>query len=83
VGDSDAELRETALKLQDTLRTFGVNVKMGDISCGPVVTRYELEPERGVKVSKILGLSDDIKLNLAATNDSNRSANSGKSSSRY
>ena len=66
-GDSDAELRETALKLQDTLRTFGVNVKMGDISCGPVVTRYELEPERGVKVSKILGLSDDIKLNLAAT----------------
>ncbi len=66
-GDSDTELRETALKLQDTLRTFGVNVKMGNISCGPVVTRYELEPERGVKVSKILGLSDDIKLNLAAT----------------
>lgn len=65
-GDSDAHLRETALKLQKTLQTFGVNVTITNISCGPAVTRYELQPEMGVKVSKIVGLADDIKLNLAA-----------------
>ena len=65
-GDSDAHLRETALKLQKTLQTFGVNVTVTNISCGPSVTRYELQPELGVKVSKIVGLADDIKLNLAA-----------------
>ncbi len=65
-GDSDAHLRETAMKLQKTLQTFGVNVTVTDISCGPSVTRYELQPEMGVKVSKIVGLADDIKLNLAA-----------------
>ena len=65
-GDSDAHLRETALKLQKTLQTFGVNVTISNISCGPSVTRYELQPEMGVKVSKIVGLTDDIKLNLAA-----------------
>lgn len=65
-GDSDAHLRETALKLQKTLQTFGVNVTITNISCGPSVTRYELQPELGVKVSKIVGLADDIKLNLAA-----------------
>lgn len=65
-GDSDAHLRETALKLQKTLQTFGVNVTITNISCGPAVTRYELQPELGVKVSKIVGLADDIKLNLAA-----------------
>lgn len=65
-GDSDAHLRETALKLQKTLQTFGVNVTISNISCGPSVTRYELQPEMGVKVSKIVGLADDIKLNLAA-----------------
>lgn len=65
-GDSDAHLRETALKLQKTLQTFGVNVSVTNISCGPAVTRYELQPELGVKVSKIVGLADDIKLNLAA-----------------
>ncbi len=61
------ELRETAVQLQKTLENFGVNVTITDISHGPVVTRYELQPEQGVKVSKIVGLSDDIKLNLAAT----------------
>ncbi|MDO4330002.1 MAG: DNA translocase FtsK 4TM domain-containing protein [Lachnospiraceae bacterium] len=63
---SDREYKETAIKLQQTLRNFGVGVTVTDISCGPSVTRYELHPEQGVKVSKIVGLSDDIKLSLAA-----------------
>ncbi len=66
-GDSTRELKETALRLQQTLQTFGVRVTITDISQGPSVTRFELQPEQGVKVSKIVGLSDDIKLNLAAT----------------
>ena len=66
-GDSDTHLRETAGKLQETLHNFGVNVSITNVSCGPTVTRYELQPEQGVKVSKIVGLTDDIKLNLAAT----------------
>ena len=66
-GDSSRELRETAERLRQTLQTFGVKVTITDISQGPAVTRYELQPEQGVKVSKIVGLSDDIKLNLAAT----------------
>lgn len=65
-GESDAHLRETAMKLQTTLQNFGVNVTVTNVSCGPSVTRYELQPEMGVKVSKIVGLADDIKLNLAA-----------------
>jgi DNA segregation ATPase FtsK/SpoIIIE, S-DNA-T family len=65
-GDSDMHLRETAAKLQQTLQNFGVRVNVTNISCGPTVTRYELQPEMGVKVSKIVSLSDDIKLNLAA-----------------
>ncbi|MBD5520422.1 MAG: DNA translocase FtsK [Lachnospiraceae bacterium] len=67
-GDnSDMELKETAHRLQQTLSTFGVKVAITEISQGPSVTRYELQPEQGVKVSKIVGLADDIKLNLAAT----------------
>ena len=66
-GDSARELKETAQRLQQTLQTFGVRVTVTDISQGPAVTRFELQPEQGVKVSKIVGLSDDIKLNLAAT----------------
>ena len=66
-GDSSRELKETAMRLQQTLNTFGVKVTITDISQGPSVTRYELQPEQGVKVSKIVGLADDIKLNLAAT----------------
>ncbi len=65
-GESDASLRETAMKLQQILQNFGVNVTVTNVSCGPSVTRYELQPEMGVKVSKIVGLADDIKLNLAA-----------------
>lgn len=66
-SQSDQEYRETAIKLQQTLRNFGVGVTVTNISCGPTVTRYELHPEQGVKVSKIQALADDIKLNLAAT----------------
>ena len=62
----EAELRQTAIKLQQTLQNFGVGVTVTNISCGPSVTRYELQPEQGVKVSKIVSLTDDIKLNLAA-----------------
>lgn len=65
-GESDAHLRETAMKLQQILQNFGVSVTVTNVSCGPAVTRYELQPEMGVKVSKIVGLTDDIKLNLAA-----------------
>lgn len=65
-GNTEQQLRETANKLQQTLATFGVNVTVTNISCGPSVTRYEIQPEMGVKVSKIVGLADDIKLNLAA-----------------
>lgn len=64
---TDAELRETALRLQSTLESFGVKAKINNVSCGPSVTRYEIQPEQGVKVSKITSLSDDIKMNLAAT----------------
>jgi S-DNA-T family DNA segregation ATPase FtsK/SpoIIIE len=63
---SDREYKETAIKLQRTLQNFGVGVTVTNISCGPSVTRYELHPEQGVKVSKIVSLADDIKLSLAA-----------------
>lgn len=66
-GNSEQQLRDTAIQLKQTLKTFGVNVTITDISQGPAVTRYELQPEMGVKVSKIVNLADDIKLNLAAT----------------
>ncbi len=65
-SDSARQLKETALKLQETLKTFGVNVTVTDISQGPSVTRFELQPEAGVRVNKIVGLADDIKMNLAA-----------------
>ena len=65
-GDTREHLQETALKLQQTLKNFGVNVSILNVSCGPSVTRYEIQPEMGVKVSKIVNLADDIKLNLAA-----------------
>lgn len=65
-GNSKAALQETAAKLQQILKNFGVNVTVTDVSCGPAVTRYEIQPEMGVKVSKIVNLADDIKLNLAA-----------------
>ena len=65
-AETDRELQETAYRLQETLRTFGVNVTMTDISQGPSITRYEMQPEQGVKVSKIVNLANDIKLSLAA-----------------
>lgn len=65
-GDSKAHLMATANKLQQTLKNFGVNVTITNVSSGPSVTRYEIQPEMGVKVSKIVNLTDDIKLNLAA-----------------
>ena len=67
-GGNDAEdMVATAKRLEETLETFGVRVKVTDYSKGPAVTRYELHPEQGVKVSRILSLADDIKLNLAAS----------------
>lgn len=60
------ELKITAQKLVDTLKSFGVSTKLLDFSKGPTVTRYELQPSAGVKISKITGLADDIALNLAA-----------------
>lgn len=65
-SDSAASLEETANKLVATLESFNVSVTKGEKSRGPSVTRFEMIPAPGVKVSKILGLSDDIKLALAA-----------------
>ncbi len=66
-GNSKNELLDTAKMLQDTLETFGVKAKVTDISQGPSVTRFELQPEVGVRVNKIVSLADDLKLSLAAT----------------
>lgn len=66
-GDVSDELKANAEKLVDTLRSFGVETKITDICRGPTVTRYELKPSAGVKISKITNLSDDIALNLAAS----------------
>lgn len=60
------ELQTNGRKLVDTLKSFGVQTSIVDISRGPSVTRYELQPAPGVKISKITGLADDIALNLAA-----------------
>ena len=59
-------IQNTAIKLQKTLASFGVEAKVTNVTKGPTVTRYELTPSTGVKVSKIVNLSDDIALNLAA-----------------
>ena len=59
-------LTDTATKLQRTLYSFGVSAKVENVSVGPAITRYELKPAEGVRVSKIAKLSDDIALNLAA-----------------
>lgn len=66
-GMTEHDLKETAAKLQKTLESFGVRASITNVTCGPAVTRYEIQPEQGVKVSTITKLSDDIKLNLAAT----------------
>ena len=62
---TSADLDSTAARLVDTLRSFGVETRIVDISRGPTVTRYELQPCAGVKISKITNLADDIALNLA------------------
>ena len=59
-------LTEKATQLQRTLHSFGVSAKVENISVGPAITRYELKPAEGVRVSKIANLADDIALNLAA-----------------
>lgn len=64
---SKAEMIENAKKLESTLKSFGVDAKVIQINKGPTVTRYELSPSQGVKVSKIVNLADDIALNLAAS----------------
>ncbi|HAN10607.1 MAG TPA: cell division protein FtsK [Clostridiales bacterium] len=64
--DSRKELLENADKLELTLGSFGVKAKVVQVNKGPTVTRYELQPSVGVKVSKIVNLADDIALNLAA-----------------
>ncbi len=61
------EKNATAELLMQTLREFGVSAKVVDVSCGPTVTRYELQPSAGVKISRITGLADDIALRLATT----------------
>ncbi len=66
-GGSEAELRDNAEKLIDVLQSFGVRTTLVDIARGPSVTRYELAPAAGVKLSKITGLADDIALNLATS----------------
>lgn len=62
------ELKTNAQLLVETLASFGVSAEITNISVGPTVTRYELKPAAGVRISKITNLSDDIALNLAATN---------------
>ena len=66
--DVSNELKSNAQLLVDTLASFGVSAEITDISRGPTVTRYELKPAAGVRINKITNLSDDIALNLAATN---------------
>ena len=61
------ELNHSATMLVDTLKSFGVQTSIVNISRGPAITRYELQPAAGVKISKITNLSDDIAMNLAAT----------------
>jgi len=65
-GLTSREIKDRAAALEQTLRNFGVDTKVVDVSVGPAVTRYELEPGPGVKVSRIVALANDIALNLAA-----------------
>lgn len=64
-ADVSEELKQNAGKLVETLKSFGVQTRIVDITRGPTVTRYELQPSTGVKISKITGLADDIAMNLA------------------
>jgi len=66
-GDVTKELKENAERLVDTLKSFGVQTRVVDIARGPAITRYELQPNAGVKISRITGLADDIALSLASS----------------
>ncbi|MDR5586875.1 MULTISPECIES: DNA translocase FtsK [Clostridium] len=66
-GSDKKELIENASKLEEILSNFGVDAKVTQVTKGPSVTRFELQPSPGVKVSKIVNLSDDIALGLAAS----------------
>lgn len=59
-------IKDSIAILEDTFNSFGVSVKVNQVSCGPAVTRYELTPAPGVKISRIISLTDDLQLNLAA-----------------
>ena len=76
----NATVRETAIALKSSLESFGVNVTITNCSVGPAITRYELQPEQGVRVNKILSLENDIKLALAATDIRIEAPIPGKSS---
>lgn len=67
IKDVSGELKSNAERLIETLRSFNVDATITDISRGPTVTRYELKPAAGIRISKITNLADDIALNLAAT----------------
>lgn len=64
---NESEIKEKALSIEETLDSFGIEAKVVQIDVGPTVTCYELKPQRGVKVSKILNLSDDLALSLATS----------------
>ncbi len=66
-ADSKDEIQQNAITLQQTLKSFGVGVTVTNVSVGPAVTRYELQPEQGIKLSKIVALTNDIKMRLAAS----------------
>ncbi|MGE5404279.1 MAG: DNA translocase FtsK 4TM domain-containing protein [Candidatus Saccharibacteria bacterium] len=65
-GFNKSDIKESIKVLEDTFSNFGISIKVNQVSCGPAVTRYELQPAPGVKVSKILNLADDLQLSLAA-----------------
>jgi len=66
-GGSRKDLLNSAKKLEETLNTFGVEAKVVQVSVGPAITRFEIQPSPGVKVSRVINLADDIALNMAAT----------------
>ena len=67
IRGGEKAIADNAMKLAKTLKSFGVSAKVESVSVGPAITRYELKPAEGVRVSKIANLADDIALNLAAT----------------
>ncbi len=65
-SEMHAETAERIIKLEDTLQSFGIQATVRDYECGPVLTRYEVEPEKGIRVNKIARLADDLAMSLAA-----------------